>query len=180
MDKNPLNSEELEDASQVGELLSKLTDNQFRFWELMNDGKLGQREAYRLAYGCEEWSNNAISVQATRLWNNPKFVLIRQALKNTVVEQAARSLNYRIAEMESFAERCEGAGQYGAAGKARENAAKLEGHYVIKTQSVPSRSDDLCRPLVENRQRARRHRRFAMELVRDYRGFEFYVLGTEI
>ena len=136
-------TDNFEGAEELGELLSRLSAKQLKFWEIVNEGKVTQAQAYRQAYDAENMARNSIIVEASRLWNCPKFTLLRIALKNSMVEQSARTLAYRINEMEAFADRCEAHNQWGAAGKARENAAKLEGHYVIKTQSVASRTDDL-------------------------------------
>lgn len=123
----------------IDSLLAELTEKQLVFWEEMNKAGATQVKAYRTAFDTKA-SDSVVAVDACRLWNSPKFSLIRAALMSTVRERAARSLEYRIAEMESFAERCEANGQFGAAFQARQAVGKLEGHYVDKKE-ITHKSD---------------------------------------
>jgi len=131
-----------EDA-ELDELLGGLSEKHYKFFKLMDTGKYTQTEAYREAFDRRGGLDSSVASDACRLRNSPKFKQIRILLKNTIVEQSARSLDFRIAEMEAFANRAEQAGAWSSAVKARENVAKLEGHYVIKTQRVASKTDEL-------------------------------------
>ena len=51
-----------------------LTIKQERYVQGLFAG-LSQREAYKQAYDCSKWSDNAIDVEASNLYNNPKIVL---------------------------------------------------------------------------------------------------------
>jgi len=131
-------------AEDIEELLTNMTDKQFRFWELMQSGNMTQVQAYKTAFNvAEKTSKNVIQVNATRLWNNTKFTLCRNALTNTITNQVAKTKEARIAEMQAFADRCEHAGQLGAACKARELVGKLEGHYIDKTENVNKTRDQV-------------------------------------
>lgn len=131
-------------AEDIEELLSKMTMMQLKFWELMQSGKATQVQAYRASFNvAEETSNNSVQVDASRLWNNPKFILCRNALTNAITSQVAKTKEARIAEMQSFSERCEAAGQLGAACKAKELVGKLEGHYVDRVENINKTRDQV-------------------------------------
>ena len=110
----------------------------------MQTGKLTQAQAYRQSYNVKESrTNRSVQVDAARLWHNPCFTLARTALMNGITSQVIKSKEVRIAEMQAFAERCEAAGQLGAAAKARELVGKLEGHYIDRRENVNKTRDQL-------------------------------------
>jgi hypothetical protein len=123
-----------DDPGGLNDLLAELTEKQLAFWQAMEKPGNTQVRAYREAFDAENMSDATVSVKACQLWNSDKFKIIRSALMNAVRERSTRTLEYRIAEMEAFAERCELAGQYGAAFQAKQATGKLEGHYVDKKE----------------------------------------------
>jgi len=130
--------------TDLDEALTQLTDKQLKFWELMQSGKLTQVQAYRQSHDVgEDTPNTTVKVNSSRLWNSTNFKLTRVALVNGITSQTIKDKEVRIAEMQAFAERCESAGQYGAAGKARELVGKLEGHYIDRTENVNKTRDQL-------------------------------------
>jgi len=130
--------------SDLDHALDELTDKQYNFWELMQSGKFTQVVAYRSAFNpSKDRTDKSISTDASRLWNSPRFILVRTALTNGITSQTIKTKETRIAEMQAFANRCEAAKQFGAAGKARELVGKLEGHYVDKTENINRTRDQL-------------------------------------
>jgi len=81
----------MNDKSKLDEALSKLTSKQFKFWELMQSGKLTQVQCYRKCYNVDKSSDFVIKVNASRLWNNTKFILIRNAFTNTITSQTIKA-----------------------------------------------------------------------------------------
>lgn len=131
-------------TDKLDEALASLTDKQLKFWELMQTGKLTQVQAYRQSHDVSDTTQKeSIEVMASRLWNNAKFKLSRTALMNGITSQTIKAKEVRIAEMQAFAERCEAAGQLGAAAKARELVGKLEGHYIDRRENVNRTRDQL-------------------------------------
>lgn len=141
--KKPANNN-TEKKETIEELLTKMTDKQLKFWELMQPGKLTQEQAYRQAFQVsDKIDKRNVQVRAGKLWNNNDFIMCRTALMNTITTQVIKSKESRIAEMQAFADRCEAKGQLGAACKARELVGKLEGHYVDKTENVNKTRDQI-------------------------------------
>ena len=81
-------NEENQDIS-LAEALSSLTDMQYRFWQLMDSGKMTQVQAYREAFNTKTDNDNTVAVNASKLWNSNKFLLIKHALAATKITQAA-------------------------------------------------------------------------------------------
>ena len=133
-----------ETSSNLDKALMSLTSQQLKFWELMQSGKMTQEQAYRASYSVKaSRPKAAVQRDACMLWAKPKFIQCRTALMNGITRQSIKDREVRIAEMQAFAERCEEAGQYGAACKARELVARLEGHYIEKTENINKTRDQL-------------------------------------
>lgn len=129
--------------SDLEQALLSLTDNQLKFWNLMNAPGYTQEQAYREAFELPDTPAKTLQPRACALWNSDKFTICRMALAKSHRERSARSLEYRIAEMEAFAEEARQKGQYGAAFQALQAAGKLEGHYIDKKQVEYASKDGL-------------------------------------
>lgn len=64
-----------------------LTLKQEKFVQGLLDG-LSQRESYRKAYNCETWTDNAIDISASRLFNNAKVALRYSELLSQITDKA--------------------------------------------------------------------------------------------
>ena len=132
-----INSEEI----SLAEALTALTDKEYKFWQLMDSGKYKQIQAYREAFDTTTDNENTVAVNACKLWNSAKFVLIKQALAATKVTQAIRTKEERIARMEDLRNKCIEAKQWGAAARCEELLGKLEGHYIDKSEHTTIKAD---------------------------------------
>lgn len=80
------------------EELPKLTDkeNTCLMRYLTNGFKKG--EAYRFAYSCGKMSDNAINVEASRFFNNPKITLWLNEFQKNQQKTVQEELNYKAQE----------------------------------------------------------------------------------
>lgn len=97
-----------------------------------------QSEAYRKAYGAEGYNANSLKVKACRKAAEPRIKAFVAALRGVGIANARLTLEQRIEEERSFAQRAEDAGNYGAAGGAYDRLNKLLGLYVEKYTEVAS------------------------------------------
>ena len=65
-----------------------LTPKQEKFVQGIVSGKLSQREAYKQAYNTSRMSNEAIDIEASKLFNNPKISLRYDQLINEYSKEA--------------------------------------------------------------------------------------------
>lgn len=103
-----------------------------------------QVEAYRKAYGAEGYSLPALQVRACRKAADPKIQAHLRAMQSVAVAKSALSSLECVADEMAFAQRAENAGNYGAAGAARDRRNKLLGHYTEKLDvTVTDIADEL-------------------------------------
>lgn len=93
-------------------------------------------EAYRRAYGAGSYSSAALRVQACRKAAEPKIQAHLKVLRAQGLANARLTMSDRIEDELAFMQRCEDAGNMGAAGQARDRVNKLLGLYVEKVQDV--------------------------------------------
>lgn len=91
-------------------------------------------EAYRKAYGASGYSSEALRVQACRKVAEPHIQSHLAALRRVGFATARLTLQQRIEDERAFAERAEAAGNFGAAGQARDRINKLMGLYVERVE----------------------------------------------
>lgn len=96
---------------------------------------------YKKAFPESKHEGGSLHVTAWRMKEKVKPYI--DLLIQSKTEQTVRTKEFRIAEMEAFAERCEAAGQYGAAFQARQAVGKLEGQYVELKEDVNKTRDQL-------------------------------------
>lgn len=125
---------EPDDAMGVDEL-APLSPEEARFVEALAV-RSSNVEAYRKAYGAEGYSPAALRVQACRKAAEAKIQAHLKILRAQGLASARLTLDDRIEEELAFAQRCEDAGNMGAAGQARDRVNKLLGLYVEKVQDV--------------------------------------------
>lgn len=78
--------------------LPKLTDKENRcLIRYLTNGKI-KSEAYRFAYNCSKMSDNAVSVEASRFFNNPKITLWIETLEENQQQALQDELNYKAKE----------------------------------------------------------------------------------
>lgn len=71
-----------------GDEMAKLTDKQEKFIQELIKGK-SQREAYRIAYpNSVKWADNAVDVNASKLFNNTKVQLRYNEIKSRLIKEA--------------------------------------------------------------------------------------------
>lgn len=115
--------------------LPELTPNRMSFVKAILQGMTAS-DAYRHSYDTENWSDEAIWVEASRTKSDPKVALWlatarREGLANTVI-----TLESHVSELDSLKQEARQAGAYGAAIKAEELKGRANGLYVerIKTE----------------------------------------------
>lgn len=106
-------------------------------------------EAYKRAYGAEGYSAAALRVRACRKIAEPKIQEHLRALRSVGVANSKLTLERRMEDELSFAQRAEDAGNYGAAGGAYDRVNKLLGLYIERTMEIAadpmSTLDELAR-----------------------------------
>lgn len=123
------------DPAPAADDLPELSREEEQLVELVASG-MGNSEAYRMAYGAQGYGANALAVQASRKIAQAHIQAHLRALR--AVGHAKLGLSYedRIKDELAFAQRAEDAGNFGAAGQARDRINKLAGLYVEKVQDV--------------------------------------------
>jgi hypothetical protein len=122
------------DAIDLDEL-PPLSAEEERLVELVANGT-GNSEAYRLAYGANGYNANSLAVKASRKIAEPKIQAHLSALRSVGLAKIGLSYEDRIKDELAFAQRAESAGNFGAAGQARDRINKLAGLYVEKVQDI--------------------------------------------
>lgn len=120
---------------KLGELLTDLTDKQYKFLLAVIEGK-GDVEAYRQVYKADKMRDPACSIEAFRLRTSPKMSAIIEALRLEGVWQAIDNRQAHLQRLRQLAARAEKTGNYGAAVNAEVNAGKVEGHYIERRENV--------------------------------------------
>ncbi len=80
------------------EVKNNLTVKQEKFVQGLFSG-LSQREAYKQAYNCENWTDNAIDVEASVLANSPKISLRIRELTDELKERNMVTVEKVLAEL---------------------------------------------------------------------------------
>lgn len=94
--------------------LPELTEQEVKFCMLMVQGKGSQADIYKEAFSAHHWSDNAASVQASRLKNKPEIKSWIAAMQIEAVKQGGiKHAEYNIKLME-LAEEARQKGQWGA------------------------------------------------------------------
>ena len=115
---------------------SPLTEKQERFVYLKKVERKTLREAYRGAFNAENMSDNSVSVEASRLWNDPKIAL-RAGEYDIAMESAVEdSLNEDLRQLARLREHAVRTGKVGAAVQAQQLIGKAQGHYVDQVRDV--------------------------------------------
>jgi hypothetical protein len=108
--------------------------------ELVFVEALGQGDdncvAYSKAYGPHNCSAATLRVNACRKAAEPQIQEHLRALRAIGFANARLTLQYRIEAELAFAQRCEDAGNYGAAGGAFDRVNKMLGLYVERSEVV--------------------------------------------
>lgn len=108
--------------------LPPLSVEEQRLIEALGEG-LNNSDAYARAYGRQNYSAAALGVQACRKVSQPHIQAHLAALRAVGFARALLKIDDLIAEEMAFAERAEKAGNFGAAGQARDRIYKLRGLY---------------------------------------------------
>lgn len=104
----------------------KLTFKQEKFAELVASSE-GQSEAYRKAYDAQNMNDNVISVEASRLMENPKITLRIKELRGPVITKTHKALEILLAELDELKKAAMAKEQYSTAVNAVMGQAKLLG-----------------------------------------------------
>ena len=126
---------DLKTEPQTDDVADTLSVEEEKLVELLSAGK-GNAEAYRLAYGADGYSPNALAVRASRKIAEPKIQYHLRKLRSVGLANLSLSFEDRIRDEMAFAQRAENEGNFGAAGQARDRINKLAGLYVEKVQDV--------------------------------------------
>lgn len=127
-------------ASEIDEL-PLLSQEEERLVELLTSGK-GNAEAYRLAYGADGYNPNSLAVKACRKIASPKIQRHLRALQAVGLAKLGLTREDRIRDELAFAQRCEDAGNMGAAGQARDRINQLLGLKVDRFADVTESTSD--------------------------------------
>jgi hypothetical protein len=92
--------------------------------------------AFRKAWDAEGYSINALRVEACRRAASDKIQAHLRVLRAVGLDRAGVTLQGRIEAELAFAQRCENAGNYGAAGQAYDRLNKLAGLYPAERREV--------------------------------------------
>lgn len=123
----------------------KLTSKQEKFAELVASGE-GQSEAYRKAYDTQNMNDNVISVEASRLMENPKITLRINELREPVITKTHKALENILAELDELKQAAMAKEQYSTAVNAVMGQAKLLG---LDKQVIEGAVTVLTMPMVE-------------------------------
>ena len=93
-----------------------------------------QAEAYRKAYSANGYSKASLEVRACQKFSEPKIQQYLATLRLASFHRNLISREQRIAEELAFAQRCEDAGNFGAAASTYDRVNKLQGLYVDKVE----------------------------------------------
>lgn len=91
-------------------------------------------EAYRRSYGAENYTENALNVQASKMLKHPKIVLRLGELQQVAEDRALLTLEEHMAELQTLREMAKQNAQLSAAIKAEELRGKLRRFYVDRTE----------------------------------------------
>lgn len=129
-----MQQQKTEPAEPIGEL-PPLSVQEEALVEALGQGD-DNTEAYRKAYGASGYSAPALHVQACRKVAEPKIQAHLRRLRSAGFAKAGLSLQKRLEAELAFAQRCEDAGNFGAAGGAYDRVNKLMGLYVERHEVV--------------------------------------------
>lgn len=114
-------------------MTDKLTYRQEKFAQkVVETGN--QSEAYRQAFGAENYSPEALHVQASRMANKPKVLLRVAELQEEAAYMATFTAAKAIQDLEEDRQLARQEGQSSAAISATVHKAKLAGVYIDKAQ----------------------------------------------
>jgi hypothetical protein len=117
--------------------LPELNAKEMIFVEALGQGD-DNCQAYRRAYGAENYSPASLTVKACQKAAEPNIRAHLSALRAVGFASARLRLEDRIVSELAFAERAEMAGNYGAAGGAHDRVNKMLGHYVERSVAIVS------------------------------------------
>lgn len=128
------------------EMLEPLSDKEREFVELQIQEGIWPVEAYRRVYGTQddkgrELEPKSVTQRAYRLSSTSRVQQYRSALYQAGAHSGILGHQEFIRDMIALADRCEAAGNYGAAVNARGHAAKASGLFVDKVQDVTETTD---------------------------------------
>lgn len=127
------------DGLDVSEL-PDLTPQQMKFVEGIAGGKTAS-DAYRAAYNTENYSPNAIWVDASRLKSNPKVRLWLAALRSAGFMSSKCTHEEHLRELADLRDDARASGNMGAAILAEVSRGKASGHYTEKVEISAGQSD---------------------------------------
>lgn len=134
--------------------LPDLSRRQFEFAMKLLEGETAT-SAYVSAYG-EKKTRAYVWAAASRLRHSVKVQAWLAAARTADLHRASRTLEERVARMETLAEEARQAGNLAAAVMAEEKAGKLEGHYVDRSELT--RKNDGAEELLRQWETARKQR----------------------
>jgi hypothetical protein len=102
----------------------------------------GHSEAYREAYGAHGYNANSLKVAASRKAASPKIQRHLRSLQSVGLTNISLTREDRIRDELAFAQRAEDAGNYGAAGQARDRVNQLLGLKVERFEDVTAVNTD--------------------------------------
>ena len=114
--------------------LPALSDSERAFVEHLQDHGGSMAEAYRATHDCSGVADDTVRKRAQRLHRTERVLAYRRALTASGIVSAAYSKDEYIKESRALAQRAEAAGNYGAAVKSKENAARAAGVLNDKPQ----------------------------------------------
>lgn len=115
--------------------LPDLTESQYKFvMALIGDSSLSASDAFRKAYDTENWSPEAIWVQASRLKAHPKVKLWLDAIRALQLSKGSVTLDSHLSDLEGLSARAEASGNYGAAVNAKVSQGRAAGLYKEKIE----------------------------------------------
>ena len=120
--------------------LPELTPQRHKFVECLLQDKTAS-DAYRIAFNCENMSDNALRVEASRLKRDPNVALWLKAAKEHSLIQRVYGLQEHLRDLEEAKQLAKDTGNVGAYVKATELLGRASGVYVERIQTDASEKD---------------------------------------
>lgn len=144
MARDPKAKPQTEDVSDLPEL----THKQLAFVQGILGG-MSASDAYRAAYACGGWTDNAVWVEASNQKGNPKVVLWLDRIRQDMLADTKITLESHTRELLRLGKAAEKAGNYGASAKCVELTGRANGLYVdrIETKDTTRQAADILKAL---------------------------------
>ena len=130
------------------EEMEKASPEEREFALLICQGRTAS-DAFRAAFDAENYSQNALWVEASRRKNAPKVRLWIDAYRLAGVSRGARTLDQHLDRLTELSVKAELSGNYGAAVNAEHHCGKASGLYVDKVEDVTPARTEIADKLAE-------------------------------